>query len=44
MDYIAELIERYPCLSVCEKDIRAAADKIITSYKKGGKLMVAGDG
>lgn len=44
MDYIAELIERYPCLSVCEKDIRAAADKIIASYKKGGKLMVAGNG
>lgn len=44
MDYIAELIERYPCLSVCEKDIREAADKIIASYKKGGKLMVAGNG
>lgn len=44
MDYIAELIERYPCLSVCEKDIRNAADKIIASYKKGGKLMVAGNG
>lgn len=44
MDYIAELIERYPCLSVCENDIREAADKIIASYKKGGKLMVAGNG
>lgn len=44
MDYIAELIERYPCLSVCEKDIREAANKIIASYKKGGKLMVAGNG
>lgn len=44
MDYIAELIERYPCLSVCEKDIREAANKIIASYKKGGKLIVAGNG
>ncbi len=44
MDYIKELIERYPALSVCEKDIRAAADAIIGSYKAGGKLIVAGNG
>lgn len=44
MDYIKELIERYPALSVCEKDIRAAAEAIIDSYKAGGKLIVAGNG
>lgn len=44
MDYIKELTERYPALSVCEKDIRAAADAIIDSYKAGGKLIVAGNG
>ena len=44
MNYIKELIERYPALSVCEKDIRAAADAIINSYKAGGKLIVAGNG
>ncbi len=44
MDYIKELIERYPALAVCEKDIRAAADAIINSYKAGGKLIVAGNG
>lgn len=44
MDYIAQLIERYPALSVCEKDIRATADALIASYKKGGKLLVAGNG
>lgn len=44
MDYIKELIERYPALSVCEKDIRAAASAIIDSYKSGGKLIVAGNG
>ncbi|MBP5446968.1 MAG: SIS domain-containing protein, partial [Treponema sp.] len=44
MDYIKELIERYPALLVCEKDIRAAADAIINSYKAGGKLIVAGNG
>ncbi len=44
MDYIKELIERYPALSVCQKDIRAAASAIINSYKAGGKLIVAGNG
>lgn len=44
MDYIKELIERYPALAICEKDIRAAADAIIDSYKAGGKLIVAGNG
>lgn len=44
MDYIKDLIERYPALAVCEKDIRAAADAIIESYKTGGKLIVAGNG
>lgn len=44
MDYIKELIERYPALAICEKDIRAAASAIIDSYKAGGKLIVAGNG
>lgn len=44
MDYIKELIERYPALAICEKDIRAAASAIIDSYKSGGKLIVAGNG
>lgn len=44
MDYIKELVDRYPALSVCEKDIRAAAQAMIDSYKAGGKLIVAGNG
>ena len=44
MDFIKELIERYPELAVCQNDIRAAADAIIESYKAGGKLIVAGNG
>lgn len=44
MDHIKELIERYPALSVCEKDIRAASEALIASYEKGGKLLVAGNG
>lgn len=44
MNHITQLIERYPALSVCEKDIRAAAEAMITSYENGGKLLVAGNG
>ena len=44
MDYIKQLVERYPALCVCEKDIREAAKTIIDSYENGGKLLVAGNG
>lgn len=44
MDYIKDLIKRYPCLQVCEKDIRTAFDLIVASYKNGGKLLIAGNG
>lgn len=44
MDYIKELVTRYPVLGVCEKDIRSALDFIIQSYIKGGKLLIAGNG
>ena len=44
MKHIEELIERYPTLSVCEDSIRKAAEVLIDSYKKGGKLLVAGNG
>ena len=38
MKYINQLIERYPCLDVCKKDIEDAAKAIIKSYENGGKL------
>ena len=44
MKYIDQLIERYPTLSVCKKDIEAAAAVLIESFKNGGKLLVAGNG
>lgn len=44
MKHIEELIERYPNLSVCEDSIRKATEILIDSYKKGGKLLVAGNG
>lgn len=44
MDFIKELVERYPALSICKTDIESAAKTIIDSYEAGGKLLVAGNG
>lgn len=44
MKYIDQLIERYPGLCICKKDIEEAAKAMIESFKNGGKLLVAGNG
>lgn len=44
VDYLNELIERYPCLSVCREDIWKAYVTIKETYEQGGKLLIAGNG
>lgn len=44
MDFISQCIKRYPNLVICEKTIAQACDLIISSYKAGGKLLIAGNG
>lgn len=39
-----ELISRYPCLEACKEEIIAATDAIIDCYKKGGKVLLCGNG
>lgn len=39
-----ELISRYPSLSACAEQIKAADSIIIDTYENGGKLMVCGNG
>lgn len=39
-----KLFERYPSLSVCQKDITNALDAIIKTYNNGGKILVCGNG
>lgn len=39
-----ELIERYPQLNICKKDIENALSLMIDTYKKGGKILVCGNG
>ena len=44
MDYLQQLIERYPKLESAKDDIKAAFDIIVNSYSSGGKLLIAGNG
>ena len=39
-----ELFQRYPCLEDCRSSIIEAYDALLALYKKGGKLLVAGNG
>jgi len=41
---MSTLYERYPALIECKNDIEKALEMIIDTYKKGGKLLVCGNG
>ncbi|HEY5073296.1 MAG TPA: SIS domain-containing protein [Pyrinomonadaceae bacterium] len=40
----SSLLERYPILRACEKDLTAAFDLLAAAYKNGNKLLVCGNG
>lgn len=44
MDYISQLIQRYPILEENEKDIRLFCEMLINCYEWGGKLLICGNG
>ena len=44
MPEIKKLLSRYPILLPCEADLRSALDLITTSFRTGGRLLVAGNG
>ena len=44
MNYIDNLIERYPSLSSCRDDILAATNLIVEMHKADGKLLLCGNG
>lgn len=39
-----ELLERYPALIECREDIERAAELMIETYEKGGKVLCCGNG
>jgi D-sedoheptulose 7-phosphate isomerase len=44
MDYLQQLIERYPRLEAVKHDIAAAFDLLAETFSTGGKLLIAGNG
>ena len=44
MKHIEILIERYASLKVCENEIKSAIDALVSSYEKGSKLLLCGNG
>lgn len=44
MDIFKELVQRYPELEGCIREIRAAGDAILSAYRNGGKLLACGNG
>jgi len=44
MNYLQQLIERYPPLETIRADINAAFDLIAASFAGNGKLLIAGNG
>ncbi len=44
MDIFEELLGKYPALAGCIEEIRAAGEAILALYRRGGKLLVCGNG
>ena len=44
MEYLEELMRRYPVLQAVREDILAAYEALRNCYEKGGKLLIAGNG
>jgi D-sedoheptulose 7-phosphate isomerase len=41
---LSSLLERYPTLRSCERELRAAFDLLAAAYRGGNKLLVCGNG
>ena len=44
MKYVDELVERYSALLPLKADVECAVEKIVESYKNGGKVLLCGNG
>ena len=41
---LSSLLERYPALQACEKELGAAFDLLLAAYQNGNKLLICGNG
>ena len=39
-----EMFSKHPCLEICRRDIAAAVDMLLGSFRAGGKVLVCGNG
>ena len=39
-----ELLERYPMLESCKTDIESAVNLMLDTYRRGGKILICGNG
>ena len=44
MNKMEELLTRYPALTVCKDDLTESLSLMLDTYRKGGKIMVCGNG
>jgi len=43
-ELLEEMFAKYPCLETCRRDIVAAFDLLLGSFRAGGKVLVCGNG
>ena len=44
MNYVENMVKRYPELSVCEREVELAVEAFVDCYNAGGKILICGNG
>ena len=44
MNYVENMIERYPALASCEREVALAVSAVVDCCRSGGKLLLLGNG
>ena len=44
MNYVENMVKRYPELSVCEREVALAVEAFVDCYNAGGKILICGNG
>ena len=44
MNYVENMVERYPELTACKNEVALAIDAVVECYNNGGKVLIIGNG
>ena len=44
MNYVENMVERYPELTACKNEVALAIDAVVDCYNAGGKILICGNG